>query len=205
MPGQSLSFDAFVLAKRPPTEAFQPLTVFSVEHGPLRVLQRQAKKSAGTIAPLDLFDEVALTVESSNQGQTWFLKEARILTRHHTIGRNYSALLHASAIANLVARNPVPEESRASVATLLRQAFQAFARSTRPDIVRLKSVYLFARDEGHPVSQQWFPTLPSEDRANLAKLLNQPLAVQDAPAEVVERLTSRLEEYLRGHTEIVFD
>ncbi len=205
MPGQSLSFDAFVLAKRPPTEAFQPLTVFCVEHGILRVLQRQPRKSAGTISPLDLFDEAALTIESSNQGQTWFLKEARILSRHSTIGRNYSALLHASAVSSLIARNPVPDESRGAVAKLLKQALSAFAASARPDIVRLKSVYLFARDEGHPVAQQWFPTLPASDRSELAKLLNQPLAAQDASPAVVERLTARLEEYLRGHTEIVFD
>lgn len=205
MPAQSLQTDAFVLLRRPPADAFQSFTVFSPEHGPLLVLQRVAKKSAATSVALDLFDEVALLLESSNQGRTWFIKEARLVTRHADIGRSYEALRLASLLAGLVARNPVDEASRDAVAALLRVAFAAFAAGTRPDIVYFKSLYRFARDEGYPLKQQWFPTLPSSDRADVAILLNRPLAEQTAPAAAVARLQRRLEEYLRGHTEILLD
>jgi hypothetical protein len=205
MPGQPLSTDAFVLLKRPPADKFQSFSVFSPAHGALLVLQRLAKSGAPTAIALDLFDEATLALESSNQGQTWFVKEARLLTRHPTIGRSYDALRFASALAALVARNGVDEETRASVATLLRTAFAAFATDARPDIVWLKSLYRFARGEGYPIAEQWFPTLPAADREQVATLLNQPLAAQTAEPAAVARLTQRLENYLRGHTEILLD
>ncbi|HEX2853556.1 MAG TPA: hypothetical protein VHO24_09975 [Opitutaceae bacterium] len=205
MPGQSLQTDGFVLLKRPPSDAFQGLTVFSAEHGVLLAMQRIAKKSAGTSISLDLFDEASLLLESSNEGRTWFVKETRLITRAEGIGRSYDALLQASALAALVARNPVHEDGRAQVATLLRTAFAAFANAPRPDIIFLKSLYCFARDEGYPIKEQWFPTLPTADREAVAQLLNRPLAEQTAAPEAVLRLQRRLEEYLRGHTEVLLD
>ena len=205
MPAQSLQTDGFVLVKRPPADAFQTFTIFSAEHGTLLVLQRVAKKAAATSVALDLFDEVSLALESSNQGRTWFLKEAQVVKRHVELGRSYDALRFASALAALIARNPVEEDSRAGVAELLRAAFPAFAAATRPDIVYFKSVYRFARDEGYPLKQQWFPTLPSADRAVVATLLNRPLSEQSADVVAVVRLQRRLDEYLRGHTEILME
>lgn len=205
MPAQSLQTDAFILLKRPAADAFQSFTAFSSEHGSLLILQRVPKKSAATSVALDLFDEVSLLLESSNQGHTWFVKEVRLLTRHADIGRSYDALRLASAFTALVARNVVDADSRATVADLLRQALAAFASAARPDIVHFKSVYRFARDEGYPLKQQWFPTLPAADRREAATLLNRPLAEQNAPAELVARLQRRLETYLRGHTEVLLD
>jgi hypothetical protein len=205
VPAQSLQTDAIVLLKRPAADSFQTFSVFSAEHGPLLVLQRVSKKAGASSVPLDLFDEVALMLESSNQGRTWFIKEARITTRHLEIGRSYESLSCASALAALVARNPGDEASRAVVAELLRVAFAAFGAGVRPDIVYFKSLYRFSRDEGYPLKQQWFPTLPGADRAAVAVLLNRPLAEQDASPAMVQRLQRRLEEYLRGHTEILVE
>ena len=205
MPGLPLQTDAFVLSKRPPADTFQTFNVFSAEHGALLVLQRLAKKSAGTAVALDLFDEASLLLESSNQGRTWFVKETRLVTRHPDLGRSYETLVAASALASLVARNPVPEESRLAVASLLRTALAALATGARPDIVYLKSLYCFARDEGYPLKQQWFPLLPAADRATVAPLLNRPLSDQTAPPAVVHTLQRNLENYLRGHTDILLD
>jgi hypothetical protein len=207
VPGLPLQTDAFVLLKRPPSDAFQGFNVFSAEHGALLVHQRLPKRAANkngsTTVALDLFDEVSLRLESSNQGQTWFVQETRLLTRHADIGRGYETLCHASALGALVARNPVHEDSRTQVAALLRQAFASFAAGARPDLVWFKSLYCFARDEGYPVKQQWFPTLPAADREAVATLLNRPLAEQTATIAIVARLQRRLEEYLTGHTEIL--
>ena len=214
MPGLPLQTDAFVLLKRPPSDAFQGFNVFSSEHGALLVHQRVPKASSrrstaaakgATTVALDLFDEVSLRLESSNQGQTWFVQEVRLLTRHADIGRGYDTLRHASALAALVARNPVHEDSREQVAALLRQAFASFAAGARPDLVWFKSLYCFARDEGYPVKQQWFPALPVADQEAVATLLNRSLAEQKATTAVVARLQQRLEDYLRGHTEILLD
>ncbi|MFT3870434.1 MAG: hypothetical protein QM715_18450 [Nibricoccus sp.] len=205
MPGPILTTDAFVLAKRPPSDAFQSFTVFSAEHGSLLVLQRISKKSAANAVALDLFDEVSLTLESNNQGQAWFAKEARLLTRQTGLGRTYEVLQAASDLARLLARNSVPEESRAKVYMLFREALAALASTERPDIVYLKSLYRFGRDEGYPVKEQWFPSLPAADRENAVALLNQPVAGQRIEPPLVAKLRRRLEDYLRGHTEILLE
>lgn len=198
-----------MLLKRPPSDAFQGLAVFSPEHGLLQVQQRLPKKSAATTIALDLFDEAALDLESSNQGRTWFVKEAVLTARHTAIGRNYAALRLACELAALIARNHVHEESRRAVADLLHSAFTAFARGAPPDLVWLKSLYRFARDEGYPVAQQWLPTLPADLRDAAQHLLHTPLAtLADAPPgdlHAAAILHARLADYLRGHTEIMFE
>ena len=170
MPGLQLHTNAFVLLKKLPADRFQQFTAISAVHGPLLCLRRIATKSASTAAALDLFDEAELFLESSNQGRTWFLKEARLLVRHGAIGRSYDALRLASAFAAVIARNPVHEESRADVYALLRQTFTAFSATSRPDIVYLKALYCFARDQGYPVKQEWWQGLPAGDRAAAAEL-----------------------------------
>lgn len=205
MPAEPLQTDAFVLLKRPPADAFQSCTLFSAVHGNLLALQRLPRKTGSTTNPLDLFDEASVSLESSNQGRTWFVKEARILVRHATLGRGYETLQAASSLAALVARNAVEEESRPAVAELLRTAFATLAAGARPDVVYFKSLYRFARDEGYPLKQEWYPTLPSPDRAEVTGLLNRPVADQSASAAAVSRLQRRLEEYLRGHTEILLE
>ena len=205
VPGLTLQTDAIVLLKRPPGDTFQTCTVFSAEHGNLLIMQRLPKKAGGALAPLDLFDEASLLLESSNQGHAWFVKEARLLKRATGIGQSYENLKHASLFTAILARNQVPEESREPVMQLLRQVLASFAETKRADITHFKALYLFARDEGYPIRQHWFPTLPSADRELARNLLNQPVDGQSAPAEEVARLHQRLAEYLRGHTEILID
>ena len=208
IPSLPLQTDAFILLKRPPTDAYQSFAVFSPEHGAHTVLQRLSKKSATTSVALDLFDEVSLQLESSNQGRTWFVKEARLAKRHPALGRSYETLRHASALAALIARNPVHEDSRTAVAALLRGALAAFADGAHPDLVFFKSLYRFARDEGYPVKQQWLPSLPKDLRTEAERLLRTPLAelekskIENPKSKILER---RLEDYLRGHTEILLD
>jgi recombinational DNA repair protein (RecF pathway) len=205
MPGRPLKTEAFVLARKPPADRFQQLTVFSAHHGGLLCLHRLATKSPATSAILDLFDETDLWLESSNEGRTWFIKEARLLARHETIGRSYDALRMASAFASIIARNPVHEESRENVYGLLRQTFVAFGSTPRSDLVYLKALYCFARDEGYPVKQEWWQDLPTAVRASAADMLNQPVAVQTAAPAAVAHLTALLEDYLRAHTEILME
>jgi hypothetical protein len=204
--GPSLTTDAIVLRAWPPTDTFQSFTVFTPDHGAIRVLRRiPAKKASAAHLALDLFDEVSLLLEGTPKGDAWFVKEARLLHRHSGIGHRYESLVRASAFATVVTRNPGSEESYPAIHALLRTAFAAFASSDRPDIVYLKSLYRYARDEGHPLKQQWFPALAAADRPLAATLVNQPLAVQTAAPADVARLLRSLENYLRQHTEIHLD
>jgi hypothetical protein len=205
MPGQQLQTTALVLAKSlSGSDSFEQLTAFSGEQGVLHCLRRVArgKKTAPTSAPLDLFDEAELWLESSNQGRTWFIKEHRFVAQRAGIGRSYETLKAAAALAALVTRNPVPDESRPAIAALLRSSLAALAAGGRPDFVWLKALYCFLRDEGYPVKQQWWPQLPAPDRDAAAQLLNQPLGAQAADAATAARLIRQLEDWVRGETEI---
>jgi recombinational DNA repair protein (RecF pathway) len=206
VPGPTLTTDALVLHRQPPTETFQTFTVFTPDHGALRILQRlPGKKPSAAHLALDLFDDVSLLLEGTPSGDAWFVKEARLHTRHAGIGKRYETLLQASAFAQLAARNPGSEESYPAIHALLRTAFTAFATSDRPDIVYLKSLYCFARDEGYAVKQHWFPSLPAADRPLAIALINQPLASQTTSPPDVTRLLRSLETYVRQHTEIHLD
>jgi recombinational DNA repair protein (RecF pathway) len=205
MPAQPLDTEAIVVSRRPPSDSFQVLTLLSAGHGMLTALQRVAQKPAAGAPALDLFDEAAFVLESSNQGRTWFIKEARLLARHPGIGRDYETLRHASDFAAILARNHIPAETRASVHALLREALVAFAGAGRPDIVYLKCLYRLARDEGYPVRQHWFPALPAADREMVAAILNRPVSGQTAAPAAVARYRDRLEAYLRLHTDILLD
>jgi len=209
VPGLTLSTQGIVLLKRPPKERFQPLTVFSAEHGHLALWQRMSK-SGGTgktakaaTAPLDLFDEAEILAESPNQGQSWFIKEARLLHRPSGIARSYDTLRHACDFAATLARNRVPAEVRPGVMALLRRALAAFDAHDRPDITHLKALYSFARDEGYPLRQHWLPTLSGEHRALAQTLLARPLSEQSPPPETVAQLHRHLCDYLQHHTEIL--
>jgi recombinational DNA repair protein (RecF pathway) len=205
MPGRQLQTEAFVLTRQPPAERFQQLAIFSPLHGDLLCLRRTSTKSASSTASLDLFDEIDVSLETSNEGRTWFIKEARVLANHREIGRSYDALRLASAFAAVIARNSVHEESRAGVYRLLQQTFGAFATCARSDLVYLKALYCFARDEGYPVKQEWWQGLPPALGASAATMLNRPVSQQTASQADVAGLTHRLEDYLRANTEILID
>jgi hypothetical protein len=203
VPGQTLTTEAFVIEKRPPTDAFQTFGLFSTQHGNLTAIQRVPKKASATHVSPDLFDEVSAMLESSNQGRSWFVREIRITTRRSGIGRSYDALRFASALASVISRNPVHEESRENVARMLGTALDALATGPRPDVVHLKSLYLFARDEGYPVKQEWLPSLGAADLAVAKGVLNRRLDAQDSTAPEVARLRRSLEGYLGSSTDII--
>ena len=203
MPGPQLQTTALILGRQPTgSDSFEQLTAFSETDGVLLCLRRVSTKPATATPPLDLFDEAELWLESSTQGRTWFIKEHRHITRRPGLGRSYDALAAAAQLARLVQRNPVADESRAPIAALLRQSLAALETGARPDLVWLKALFCFLRDEGYPVKQHWWQQLDAADRALATTLLNQPIAAQDPDRHEVARLTTRLEQWVTSDTEL---
>lgn len=201
MPARQLHTSAFVLGRQSGgADNFEQLALFSGEHGLLSALQRITKKAASM--PADLLDEAEFSLESRNEGRTWFVREHRLIHRPTAIGASYAALRCASAIAQLVRQNPIAGETRPAVAGLLRQSLAALASGHRPDLVWLKSLYCFARDEGLPVKQQWWRQLGEADRGAAQEILTKPLASQSPSAAAIARLVQRLEHWIAAETEI---
>lgn len=202
MAGLSLQIVGFVLQKPPAEDRFQQVLVLSAEQGHLRCFQRLSSRQPAVA--LDLFDEVAATLTSSNQGRTWFFSEVRVQRRFAGIGLSFAALSEASAFVTLLARNEVHTESRGPVLALLGMALQAWSDGRRPDAVALKALYSFARSEGYPVKEEWAAGLRGSDLDNVRRVLNEPLVALDAiDPDSVARLLESLRRYLRGNAELV--
>ena len=202
--------EAHLLAKAPHTGDHWVLTLFSPTDGLLTALLRVARTPKPDTAPApDLFDRLALTLQHGRNSPgdgPWFVKEHRLLARHAAIGRDYPTLAAASRLARLIARNPVPQESRHAVDARLAQAFAAFCRAgTRPDLIYFKSLYCLARDEGLPLKQDWLPALPPADRELISHALNRPADSPQVPPPDLLRLTRRLEAYLTAEHDHTFD
>lgn len=203
--------EAHVLAKAPHSGDHLVLTLFSPADGLLTALLRPPRGAKADTAPApDLFDRLALTLEhgrGSPGAGPWFVKKHRLLVRHAALGRDYPTLAAASRLCRLVARNPVPEDSRAAIDALLAQAFAALARpGTRPELVYFKTLYCLARDEGLPLKQDWLPALPAADRALVADALRLPSDDPAAPSVAdLARLAKRLESYLAAEHDLRVD
>jgi hypothetical protein len=202
---QTLTTAALVLDRAASGESWLRLKLLSAEHGLVDCLQRLARRTAAQAPALDLFDEAQVVLESRNQGRSWFVREALVVHRRSGLGASYPALRAACRLARVITGNPVPDESRATVMALLRRALDAWERGPRPDAIYFKTLFLLARDEGHPVREEWWPRLRSEDRAAAESVLRRTAAAQEVDEPVLARLSQALEDYLRGTAGFAID
>lgn len=200
----TLATEFHVLDRTPGAEGWMRLTVFSAADGRLECMQRITSKPAAAAPMLDLFDHARATLETRNQGRTWFLRECLVLRRRTGIGASYAALTHACRFAHVLARTPVHDESREAVAALLGRTLDAWETGAQPDAVYFKGLFLLARDEGFPVREAWMRQLSAADRATTDTILRQPAAEQTTAEPEVRRLTDALEDYLAHEHDFVF-
>lgn len=205
MGAQPLTTTAVVLDRTTSGDSWLRFALFSPEQGVLPALQRQSRRAATTTTTLDLFDEVRTTLESRNEGRTWFVREAVPLRRRPGLGASYAVLREACRFARVLAHNPLHDDSRGAVYTLLHRALDAWETGVRPDAIYGKSLYLYARDEGYPVREEWRAQLEAADRAMLDRVLRETAAEQSTPEREVARLTKALEEYLRQAASMRFE
>lgn len=211
MPGPLHSTEIHVLAKATHAGDQLILTGFSPEDGLLTALLRLPRAGASSAnPPPDLFDRLVLALEhgrGSPTGGPWFVREHRLLVRHAAIGRSYESLAAASRLARVITRNPGAQDTRAGIDALLTRAFAAFARpAAHPELVFFKSLYVFARDEGLPLKEEWLPRLPPADCDFAASALALPSDAPEAPAPAdLARLTRDLASYLAAEHDLVVD
>ena len=204
MRAETLDCGFLVLDRSPAAEPWMRLTVFSSSEGLLHCLQRVSSRPTAPAPPLDLFDEVRATLETRNQGRTWFIREAAVQRRRSGLGASYAVLAHACRFSRVLARTPVHQDSRLNVHALLHRALDAWETGLRPDAVYFKCLFLLARDEGFPVREAWLDTLPDSARATASSILSRPTADQVASEAATADLTRRLEEELQRNHDFVF-
>ena len=202
MPGKLLSTEGFVLDRQETGESYRRYQVLSSEQGLLLCLKRQAVKRAPKSQP-DLFDLAALELEQPARSKSWFIREYRLLKRHAAIGRSYEALRYASEFARILVKNLEHLESFTDIYNLCNRAFSSWEAGTRPDVVFFKCLYVFARQEGYAVKQQWLASLDPKMGDIVTGILNRPVEAQNSETETVENLIKELRVWMAGHTDIL--
>ncbi len=197
--------NAFVLTREPSGESMQRLRIFAERLGILTVFRRESRRKAGTAIPPDLFDRMEAVIETRNEGRTWFLKEW-LITRHFPgLGRSYRTLEYASRFAAVLMKNPLHADAAADLFIALGHALDAWEKTPHPEVVYLKALYLYARDEGFAVREDWFRTLPTSRRAAADSLIHHPLAdLPEAPLRHAAPLIENLETWLQTHHDLHF-
>jgi recombinational DNA repair protein (RecF pathway) len=215
-----LEAEGLVLDRVPAGERHQRLTLLTPTLGLIAVLAREsrpagaspgsAKKTANVSQRPDIFDHASVRLESPESGsahqRVHFLAEYKVLRRHAGLGRSYAALQAASGLAKLIAHNAMHFETCAPVFDLCRKALDALDTGAPPEAVRLKALFILAREEGYAALEQWLPALNAADQELARAVLSRPAA---KAAALVAGDTARLpkmrenfERWLVAHTDL---
>jgi len=197
-----LMTECFILNKEASGESWDRHLALSGDHGLLLCLKRNSYKKPTSLKP-DLFDHAELDLEQPANSKTWFIRHFHLIKRYDTIADNYNNLLYASELARMFAKNLDHAEHCGAHFQLFAQAMQSFASRNQPEVTFFKSLYVFARQEGYAVKQQWWQSLSETDRASTAKFINLPLDEQPIEPQKISRLIKHLKSWLIGHTDIM--
>ncbi|EDY85179.1 hypothetical protein VDG1235_4814 [Verrucomicrobiia bacterium DG1235] len=203
MPAEKLIVaDAIVLKLSPTGEKFTQVRLLSPEIGLLSLLKRNRAKTSSF--SIDLFDQGEAHIdhkpgESSNNG---FLTDFIVSKKRSGIGKSYRSLQAASWLSSLLLANPLHEGNQEDTFHLAQKAYDSLSEGLPPQSIMLKTLYLFARDEGYPVVEDWARKLPESLSRNAATLLNTPLSEIRLKNDEQQATLNSLAHYIEHNTHI---
>ncbi|MDQ8179858.1 hypothetical protein [Pelagicoccus sp. SDUM812005] len=204
MPAEKLIVaNAIVLKLSPSGEKFTQVRLLSAERGLLSVLRRNRSKS--NPFSLDLFDEGEAQVdlkpgESANNG---FLTDFTVSKKRIGLGKSYAALQAASWLSGLLLANPMHEDELGEETyRLALRALDSLSDGAPPHSVLLKTLYVFARDEGYPVLADWASKLPLALSEKVTHILNTPLKEIELHKDEQQNAFASLARYVEHNTHI---
>lgn len=193
---------AIVLKISPSGETFQQANILSSEMGVLTCMLRR-KQSKGA-APIDLFDQGEFHIELKEGSRSGFLKEFTLSTNRPGIGSSYEILTAAARFSKFLLSNPISEENANEIFELAEKTFNALDAKHPPNSVLLKTLFLYCRDEGYPVQEDWAHNLESEIKAIAVSIINTPLANINRTAQEQSVALESLITYMRDNSDIRF-
>ena len=144
-------------------------------------------------------DRIEVQLDSPSERSPFFVKEYVLLERYEALGKRYATLVCASEFARLLSKNKT--ECRHAY-TLLEKALKAWNTGHPPEVVLFKSLYLFAKQEGYPVKEQWLAKLSGSYQTQALSILNRSLD-QCPQTGSLEALTTPLLQWIEHHTDIL--
>lgn len=196
--------EALVLKTEPMGESFLKLHLLTTSSGIFLCLKRIPKKALISSRP-DIFDQALIKLETSQLGTMRFVKEYRISKRRERIGHYYKSLSSASYLSKLLINNAAHLPESKTLFNLTARSFDAFAAGKVPEIVLLKSLYLILTNEGFPVRESWFPSIPSNLNSLAKSLLKQraPMQIKADEKNHCQGICDHLILWMRLHTDLI--
>ena len=177
------------------------ITAFAHDVGLMRMMKKCSVKKTSSLP--DLFDDIAISGEMQSPTSLKFARDFDIIKRRNDIATNYNSFEHACKISLSIVKNGAHIEDCAKLSTQLRSALDAIANGASAEIVRLKFMYLLAKNEGYPVKEDFYARLPQPQKELFSLLIKLPaLELKDYATRTEPVLESYL-NWLYSNTDII--
>lgn len=172
---QFLSIDCATVVNR---EIRGENSLYIIAYSPTHSLMQTMKKipSKKTSVMPDLFDDISFDCEMSSPTSLKFIREFSIKKRRTAVAASYDSFEQAALIAQTVLANGRHIEDSATLSHRLRMSLDSIAEGAPAEIVRLKFMYLLARDEGYAVREDFYARLPAQKKELFSVLIKTPSA-----------------------------
>ena len=177
------------------------ITAFAHDLGLMRMMKKCSAKKTSSLP--DLFDDIAIAGEMQSPTSLKFARDFDIIKRRNDIATNYDSFEQACKISLSVVKNGAHIENSARLSTQLRSALDAIANGASAEIVRLKFMYLLAKNEGYPVKEDFYARLSQPQKELFSLLIKLPaLELKDYATRTSPILESYL-NWLYSNTDII--
>ena len=194
------AFHGILLNYEDTGENFSRLTFFS-KIGLVRCLLRKNHKLSG-VSPPDLFDDVEINLQLKNGPGIPFIKEHNIVKKRTKLALNHSTFEASGFLARFFITNGEHLLEPKIFFSILNNALTSLLDRGMPSTVLLKTLFLFAREEGLPVRESWLSGLKKEDLKNAHFIISHPVRESLHLNMEITRLLESLCNWLRSDTEL---
>ncbi len=179
--------------------------IFSPKRG-LIAAMRKVSATKTSVLP-DLFDQCSFELApfgSDENADLFALKDFSVAERMEGIPKDYACFSAAARICLWVEKNGRYSENPKDFYRVIVGALEALNTGANADLVLLKFLYVFCRDEGYAVKEDFFPSLGSGDADILRLALKTPSKDLGSLKESdFARLLKRLEIWTAANTDIL--
>ncbi len=194
---------AIVLDRERRAEASVMLTAFSPEDGLVFLFKRLSGKKTSLVP--DLFDEIECSVSTPDaDAPVKFLGQFEVLKRRAGVSASYEKLCAASEIASVAKSNGANIDEKRTLFELIARSLDAIEAHDNHATVKIKFLYLLARNQGYAIKEDFFRSLADADKSDFSEILALSTADQAAEKPRSERLYEMLKRWILSETDIVF-
>jgi recombinational DNA repair protein (RecF pathway) len=195
-----LEIQGILLNQEDTGENFSRLILFT-SLGLRRCLLRKVRKLA-SVSPPDLFDDVEITLHAPKNQGIPFIKEHQVLEKRMSLAFDRSRFESACFLARFYIDNGEHLIDSPGFYRILHKALGSLVDDGFPPTVLIKTLFLFAREEGLPVKEAWLSGLPAESSRQAIYLLKRPIKESCDFRKYAPQIFDSLCQWLRSDTEL---